>query len=133
MMVQDLVINIAEAYIQERYPGQLETLRECAKIWRADAPVGVGGPTGHRFGPPEVIGGVVAPIVLGIVSNFVYEVLKARWRGDRNRVEISEVMIIVRNEKIVSKIRKKMRQSSNEKTIDEVIEYSISYLELHDE
>lgn len=116
--------QIAEKYIIAHHPEQKEVFDEYIKLVPEDSlmenkPSGI-----KNFGPEEIITQVVVPVVLGIVTNFLYDLIRELGR---KRLSREEKKMVIKKKRSASQ-KELIRIYGDEKLIQHVLDYVESQL-----
>lgn len=119
-----MVRQIAEKYIVAYHPEQKEALDEYLKLmpedsWMGSKPSGV-----KNFGPEEIIAQVVVPVVLGILTNFLYDLIRELGRKKLPR---HEKKLVIKKKRSASQ-KELIRIYGDEKLVQHVLDYVESQL-----
>ena len=139
MKLRDLALEIAMSYVQKKHPEEVETLREYAKVLFSDLKEYVPPESSDQFGPMGALGGVVAPVVLGLIVNWLYDLMKGALSKSKAPIDqdiqlrdLAEVLS--RSEKRLRDIESKLFEQTKRPNLSrEVLVYSVNYITSHDE
>lgn len=114
-----MVRQITEEYIVAYHPEQKEVLDEYLKLMPEDSLVG-SKPSGIKnFGPEEIIAQVVVPVVLGIITNFLYDLIRELGKKKLSR---QEKKLVIKKKRSASQ-KELIRIYGDEKLVQHVLDY----------
>jgi hypothetical protein len=135
MTVNELSVEIGRAFVRDHYAEQLDAFDEYVRIVSSDLRDGAPADTSDRFGPLEALGGVIGPIVLGIVSNWLYDLLKRRLSRekagvDRDIPRDALVQLVQESRQSLQETEAKLEARTGRPTlVKEVVGYCVAYVE----
>jgi hypothetical protein len=134
MNQNDVAYLLAKKYISEFHPDQLENLDEANVLINSNINISLPPIQSDRFAPPEIISSIIAPIVLGIISAWLYDLIKNNLskKEEKTKIELIEIhQILKSNQKLLKKIEKRLsKQTQNPDLVRNVLEHCIDYLEI---
>jgi len=70
--------ELSQEYIRNKHPDQAQELEEYLHLLSLSSNSDKLPDDAYKFGPAEVLGQIVVPVVVGIVTNYLYDLVKSR-------------------------------------------------------
>lgn len=124
MEFYELNNRIIREFINKKYPAQTKELEEYFHIINSNVKKQKLSNVSDRFGPSELVGNIAIPVVINIVSNFLYDIFKKNINKN-NYLRYNKIKI-----KNIRKLLNKLKKISNdEKLINELIDFTLLHIE----
>lgn len=122
----ELVKEISTAYVLRMNPSQANILSEYLTIIELDDSGEENIPgLAKRFGPSEILSNIVVPMIVGIITNYLYDLLKNKLSGNK-KVNL-QVLKNLKSDRV--SIEKKLsKKINNKKLIRDVLDYVEEYI-----
>ena len=115
--------ELSQEYIRNKHPDQAQELVEYLHLLSLSSNSDKLPDDAYKFGPVEVLGQIVVPVVVGIVTNYLYDLVKSRLPfPPKNKQEQLEVLQVLSRER--PKLEKRLiKQTKNEALVREVLDH----------
>ncbi len=134
MNLKDLSLDISRSFVEEYYPEHMEVLDRYAKLWSSDLKTQTPSKTSDRLGSSALLASGIAQIVLGVVANLIFELLKRRLkRGEKaGHQQIDPKKLEKLDLRKLEETKIKLMKSTNRpELVEEITAYTLDYIEIH--
>ena len=133
----DMSFEISRSFTKEFYPEQMKAFEEYESFFSSDLPPYQLSEISDRFGPTEIIDEVIVPIIVGVISSFLFALSKPKFwwfrskrKEDKKQIDFKQLIKWIRkNPKRSERIKMKVVNKTNHPELaEEVIAFTLDYL-----